>query len=90
MDDFAKQFPGLAVPLLQLHRPNRMEVGRAGVHLDGRQQDRIVETPVNADDTEIRRNPRSGFIAFVPPGSIKKGEALVTTGTTAGGGKDRQ
>ena len=49
--------------------------------------DRIIETPVNADDTEIRRNPRSGFIAFVPPGSIKKGEALVTTGTTAGGGK---
>jgi cytochrome c553 len=49
--------------------------------------DRIIETPVNADDTEIRRNPRSGFIAFVPPGSIKKGEALVMTGTTAGGGK---
>jgi cytochrome c553 len=49
--------------------------------------DRIVETPVNADDTEIRRNPRSGFIAFVPPGSLKKGEALVTTGVTASGGK---
>jgi cytochrome c553 len=49
--------------------------------------DRIIETPVSADDTEIRRNPRSGFIAFVPPGSIKKGEALVTTGTTASGGK---
>jgi cytochrome c553 len=49
--------------------------------------DRIIETPVNADDTEIRRNPRSGFIAYVPPGSVKKGEALVTGGTTAGGGK---
>ena len=49
--------------------------------------DRIVETPVNAEDTEVRRNPRSGFIAYVPPGSIKKGEALVTTGTTASGGK---
>jgi cytochrome c553 len=49
--------------------------------------DRIIETPVNADDTEIRRNPRSGFIAYVPPGSLKKGEALVTAGTTAGGGK---
>jgi cytochrome c553 len=49
--------------------------------------DRIIETPVNADDTEIRRNPRSGFIAFVPPGSLKKGEALVTTGVTASGGK---
>jgi cytochrome c553 len=49
--------------------------------------DRIIETPVNADDTEIRRNPRSGFIAYVPPGSLKKGEALVTAGTTASGGK---
>jgi cytochrome c553 len=49
--------------------------------------DRIIETPVNADDTEIRRNPRSGFIAYVPPGSLKKGEALVTAGVTAGGGK---
>ena len=49
--------------------------------------DRIIETPVNADDTEIRRNPRSGFIAYVPPGSLKKGEALVTNGTTASGGK---
>jgi cytochrome c553 len=49
--------------------------------------DRIIETPVNADDTEIRRNPRSGFIAYVPPGSLKKGEALVTAGTTSSGGK---
>jgi len=49
--------------------------------------DRIIETPVNAEDTEIRRNPRSGFIAYVPPGTLKKGEALVTAGTTASGGK---
>jgi cytochrome c553 len=49
--------------------------------------DRIVETPINAEDTEIRRNPRSGFVAYVPPGSLKKGEALVTSGTTASGAK---
>jgi cytochrome c553 len=49
--------------------------------------ERIIETPVSAEDTEIRRNPRSGFIAYVPPGSLKKGEALVTTGTTASGSK---
>ena len=42
--------------------------------------ERIVETPVNAEDTEMLRNPHSGFIAYVPPGSVKKGEALVTTG----------
>jgi len=41
---------------------------------------RIVETPVNVEDTEVRRNPRSGFLAYVPPGSVKKGETLVTTG----------
>jgi cytochrome c553 len=41
---------------------------------------RIVETPANVEDTEVRRNPRSGFIAYVPPGSVKKGEVLVTTG----------
>jgi cytochrome c553 len=39
--------------------------------------DRILETPVNAEETEVLRNPRSGFIAYVPPGSLKKGEALV-------------
>ena len=41
---------------------------------------RIIETPVNPEETELLRNPRSGFIAYVPPGSVKKGEVLVTTG----------
>jgi cytochrome c553 len=39
---------------------------------------RIIETPENAEATEILRNPRSGFIAYVPVGSVKRGEALVT------------
>ncbi|MBZ5635733.1 MAG: hypothetical protein LAO55_21605 [Acidobacteriia bacterium] len=47
---------------------------------------RIIETPVDAEGTEVLRNPRSGFIAYVPVGSIKKGEALVTKG----GGKTTQ
>ncbi len=42
---------------------------------------------MNAHDTELLRNPRSGFIAYVPPGSVEKGEALVMNGVTAGGGK---
>ena len=29
---------------------------------------------------EALRDPRSGFVAYVPVGSIKKGEALVKTG----------
>lgn len=41
---------------------------------------RIIETPVNAEGTEVLRDARSGFIAYVPVGSIKKGEALVTNG----------
>ena len=41
---------------------------------------RIMETPENPERTEILRDPRSGFIAYVPPGSLKKGEALVKTG----------
>lgn len=38
---------------------------------------RILETPVNAEATEVLRDPHSGFIAYVPPGSLKRGEALV-------------
>jgi len=48
---------------------------------------RIIETPENVEHTEVLRDPRSGFIAYAPPGSIKKGEALVTTG---GNGKTVQ
>ena len=49
--------------------------------------ERIIETPEHAHDTEFLRNPRSGFIAYVPPGSLKKGEALVMTGVTSSGSK---
>jgi cytochrome c553 len=37
---------------------------------------RIVETPEDAERTEVLRDPRSGFIAYAPVGSVKKGEAL--------------
>jgi cytochrome c553 len=37
---------------------------------------RVIETPENPERTEILRDPRSGFIAYVPVGSIKKGETL--------------
>jgi cytochrome c553 len=41
---------------------------------------RIVETPLVAEDFELWRNPHSGFVAYVPPGSVAKGKALATTG----------
>ncbi len=40
---------------------------------------RIIETPELVELTELR-DDHSGFIAYVPLGSIKKGQALVTTG----------
>lgn len=46
---------------------------------------RIVETPESSERT-LLRDPRSGFIAYVPVGAVAKGEALVTTG----GGKTMQ
>jgi cytochrome c553 len=48
---------------------------------------RIIEMPED-NAREALRDPRSGFVAHVPVGSIKKGEALVKTGggkTTACG-----
>jgi|ERR1700722_3592626 len=40
---------------------------------------RIIETPENLERTELR-DDHSGFIAYVPRGSLKRGEALVKTG----------
>jgi cytochrome c553 len=44
---------------------------------------RIIELP-QSDLSAESRDPRTGFVAHVPTGSVKKGEGLVTTG---GGGK---
>ena len=41
---------------------------------------RIIEVPVDAHLTEGLRDSQSPFIAYVPEGSIAKGEALVTLG----------
>lgn len=40
---------------------------------------RIIEMPENLERTELR-DSASGFIAYVPVGSIRKGEALITNG----------
>jgi cytochrome c553 len=42
--------------------------------------DRIIEDAENAEATEQHRDPHSGFVAYVPVGSIKKGEDLVLHG----------
>ena len=40
---------------------------------------RIIETPDDLERTELR-DDTSGFLAFVPPGSLKKGKQLATQG----------
>ena len=47
---------------------------------------RIIEIPENEEGAKVR-DPHSPFVAYVPQGSIKAGETLVTTG---GGGKTIQ
>jgi cytochrome c553 len=47
---------------------------------------RIIEMPVNLEQTELR-NDASGFVAYVPLGSIARGRALVASG---GAGKTIQ
>lgn len=44
---------------------------------------RLIETPEDLARAEVR-DAASGFVAYVPTGSIRRGEALVTTG---GGGR---
>lgn len=41
--------------------------------------DRVIEVPVNQKLTDLR-DPNSGFIAYVPEGSIARGRELVMTG----------
>ena len=41
---------------------------------------RIIEVPEQPDRTERLRDPLSGFVAYVPIGSIAKGKVLATTG----------
>jgi len=40
---------------------------------------RIVELPED-ENAAVARDPRSGFVAYAPKGSVAKGQALVTTG----------
>jgi cytochrome c553 len=64
--------------------PKMQSRGGIWVPVEGGQAEpigvRIMETPENPERTEILRDPRSGFIAYAPVGSINKGEAFVKTG----------
>ena len=83
---FASLKPRVFVKVIETATPPKTFIATAGRH---RQLDpaggtepighRIVEIPEDPFRTEIR-DPHSGFIAYVPPGSLAKGEALVKAG----------
>ena len=70
--------------------PKTRIAGGLFIALEGNEQEpigqRIIEVPENTERTEVFRDTRSGFVAYVPVGSIKKGDALANTG----GGKTTQ
>lgn len=55
----------------------RLEGAEAGTEPLGK---RIVESPNNTEFTELLRNPRSGFTAYVPRGAVARGQALARGG----------
>ena len=57
--------------------------GAAPIPLNGR----IIEMAADAERMDTMRDPRTGFITYVPVGSVAKGEELAKTG---GGGKTMQ
>jgi len=64
--------------------PKNHNVGGFYVPLEGNETEalgqRILEMPVDPEAAEVYRNPRLGWIAYVPIGSVKKGEDLVLRG----------
>jgi cytochrome c553 len=64
--------------------PKTRNAGGFYVPVEGKETEpignRILEMPVDPEATEAYRNPRSGWIAYVPMGSIKRGEDLVLRG----------
>jgi cytochrome c553 len=80
---FAALKPRVWVKVIETATPPKTFIATAGrhrqLHPEGGTEPighRILEIPDDPYRTEIR-DPHSGFTAFVPPGSIARGEALV-------------
>jgi len=83
---FAALKPTAWVKVIETATPPKTFIATAGrhrqLHPDGGTEPigrRILEIPEDPFRTEIR-DPHSGYIAYVPPGSIARGEALVKGG----------
>jgi len=86
---FAGLTPRVWVKVMETATPPKTFVATAGRHRvlspEGGMEPighRIVEIPEDPQRTNDR-DPHSGFIAYVPPGSIARGEALVKNGACA-------
>ena len=85
---FAALKPIAFVKVIETATPPKTFIATAGrhrqLHPDGGTEPigrRILQIPANPLGTEIR-DPHSGFIAYVPPGSIARGQALVQGGSS--------
>ncbi len=83
---FSSLKPKVWVKVIETATPPKTFIATAGrhrvLHPDGGTEpigQRILEIPEDPMRTELR-DPHSGFIAYVPPGSIAKGETLVKVG----------
>jgi cytochrome c553 len=83
---FAALKPSVWVKVIETATPPKTFIATSGrhrvLHPDGGTEPigrRILEIPEDPYRTELR-DPHSGFIAYVPPGSIARGEALVKGG----------
>jgi len=88
-DYFSKQKPRTFVKVIETATPPKTFIATAGrhrqLHPEGGTEpigQRIIQIPEDPFGTEIR-DPHAGFIAYVPPGSIAKGETLVKNGNCA-------
>ena len=85
---FASLKPRPFVKVIEAANPPKTFIATAGrhrvLHPDGGTEPigkRILEIPEDPLRTELR-DPHAAFIAYVPPGSIKRGETLVKAGET--------
>jgi len=83
---FAALKPRTFVKVIETATPPKTFIATAGrhrqLHPSGGTEpigQRILQIPEDPMRTELR-DPHSGFLAFVPPGSVKRGEVLVKTG----------
>ena len=83
---FASLTPRPFVKVIEIATPPKTFIATAGrhrqLHPEGGTEPigrRILQIPEEPMRTELR-DPHAGFIAYVPPGSVKRGEVLVKTG----------